>query len=128
MGMERKTAKMLSTSGLTDEGETIFRVSLWATPENMEIDPEDDGNGPTIRVKVSKGRMTVYGRIDRDAYRIFLTKDDPAPGPVVPEPTATAEGSRVLAAFVGTAGKPESVPAPVKPVSSPLFSRAKVLA
>lgn len=126
MAMERKTAKMLSTSGLTDEGETLFRVSLWSTPDNFEIDPDDDGNGPTIPVKVHKGRLTLYGRIDRDAWKAYLLKDDPAPMPDIPMPTDNAETSKVLSAFMGSTGpRPESVPAPVKPVSTPLFSRAK---
>lgn len=130
MAFERKTAKMLSTSGLSETGETIFRVSLWASMNDMEIDADDDGIGPTIRVKVSKGRQTIYGRIDRDAYRAFLLKDDPQASPVIPMP---ADGdavpkSSILANLIGGKPAPEQVPAPTKPVSQPLFSRAKALA
>lgn len=126
MAFECKTAKMLSTSGLTDEGNTIFRVSLWAGPDDLEIDPEDSGDGPTIRVKVSKGRMTIYGRIDRDAWRHHLTKDDPMAVPAIPMPTEAKPSSPLFRAVFGGGEAPVNA-TPPKPVSQPLFSRAKAL-
>lgn len=128
MAFERKTAKMLSTSGLTDTGETIFRVSLWAGPEALEIDPDDSGEGPTVKVKVSKGRQTIYGRIDRDAWKAYLTKDDPAVMPLVPMPTTAPEPSKPLFRAVFGGGEAPKNATPPKPVTRPLFSKAKVIA
>ena len=126
--MDRLTGKMLSTL-LRDAttGDSIIRVSLWANPEAVEI-LEDDSGRSTIKVKVQKGRTTVYGTIDRDAYRHWLTVDEASLVPDVPVPTDSIETSKVLSAFVGSS-KPrtEGVPRPA-PISRPLFSRAKEVA
>ena len=98
MGMKQQAGRPLSTLLYNeDTGEQLIRVSIWVDPEALEIESEISDRESTIPVRVQKGRTTIYGKIDREAYKVYLTRDLPEAKPEVPMSTDNGQPrSRIL--------------------------------
>lgn len=89
MAMTRVTTAPLSTLLYDEtEGRYLIRLSVWIDPEDMDLesDPDNDRE-PSISVSAQKGRTRIFGKIDKKAYKAYLTKDMPVPQRPVPMPT-----------------------------------------
>lgn len=102
MGLKARASKPQATLLFDDEdGRNLIRVSMWVDPEDLELLSEPSDREPTIAVSFRRGRTTISGKIDRDAYRVWLTKDEPQVVAKVPEPTDNGKTvNRLLTAFV----------------------------
>ncbi len=88
MGMKQVTTAPLSTLLYdAEEGKYLIRLSIWIDPEDMDLESDVDDKVSTIAVSAQKGRTRLYGKIDRRAYKAYLTKDMPAAQGPVPVPT-----------------------------------------
>jgi hypothetical protein len=102
MGMKPRVSKPAAMLLFDEEdGRNLIRVSIWVDPEDLELEVEPS-SAPTIPVSFRRGRNTIFGKIDRDAYKTWLTKDEPELRQPVPMPTdnGSANRSPVLRAFV----------------------------
>ena len=70
-----------------ETGRTIIRVSIFVDPDDLDLESEVSDREPSIPVKVKRGRTTIFGKVDREAYRTWLRKDPPGTVPIVPMPT-----------------------------------------
>lgn len=88
MGMKSRTTRPLSTL-LFDEvtGKQLIRVSVWVDPDDCEVLPGQDDTSPTLAVEVPSRRLR--GKVDRQAYKVFLTQDVPPLLPFIPMPDGT---------------------------------------
>lgn len=103
MSMRQRTGRPLATLLFDDEdGRSLIRVSMWVDPEDLELEAEPSDREPTIPVQFRRGGKVMFGKVDRDAYRIWLTMDEPPMVQNVPMPTDNGADSQkpILRAFV----------------------------
>ena len=86
MGMQARATRPLSTLLFDDQtGKHLIRVSVWVEPEDVDVlDGQQDTDSPTLAVEVPSRRLR--GKIDRQAYKVWMTQDAPPLAPFVPVP------------------------------------------